>query len=150
MSGTVLWVIAGVLCAMVELVAPLMVLIFFALGAWLAALAAACGLGLEWQLGTFMGASILSLLLLRKYARAFFSGRAKKGEDEGLHPQAGRTGVVSKAILPCELGEINIGGSYWRATAQGPVNIGVPVRVLGALPDDALTLIVEQVRSESG
>jgi membrane protein implicated in regulation of membrane protease activity len=148
MSATVLWVIGGVLCALVELALPLMVLIFFAFGALAAAAAAGLGYGLDWQLGTFIVVSILSLALLRKHAKAFFSGRAKSGEDEGAHPMTGRSGVVSKIITPFEPGEINIGGSFWRATAGRPVDFGEQVRVLNALPDDALTLYVEPLRPD--
>jgi len=145
---TVLWAICGVLCALVELAAPLMVLIFFAFGAWAAAVAAGLGYGLDWQIGTFIAVSILSLMLLRKHAKAFFSGRAKSGADEGAHPMAGRSGVVSKIITPLELGEIHIGGSFWRATADKLVDCGEQVRVLNALPDDALTLVVESLRPD--
>ena len=148
MSATVLWVIGGVLCALVELAVPLMVLIFFAFGAVAAAAAAGLGYGLDWQLGTFIAVSILSLALLRKHAKIFFSGRAKSGEDEGAHPMTGRSGVVSKIITPFEPGEVNIGGSFWRATASRPVDFGEQVRVLNPLPDDALTLYVEPVRPD--
>jgi membrane protein implicated in regulation of membrane protease activity len=146
MSGTVLWVLGGVLCALMELAAPLMVVIFFAFGAWAAAVAAWLGYGLDWQLGSFITVSILSIALLRKHAKAFFSGRAKSGEDEGAHPMIGRKGVVSKMITPFEPGEVNIGGSFWRAVAARPIDLGEQVRVLNALPDDALTLHVEPVR----
>jgi len=146
MSATVLWVIGGVLCALMEMALPLMVLIFFAFGAWAAAAAAGLGYGLDWQLGSFIAVSILSIVLLRKHAKAFFSGRAKNGEDAGAHPMLGRSGVVSKIITPFEPGEVNIGGSFWRATASRPVDFGEQVRVLSALPDDALTLYVEPLR----
>jgi len=146
MSVAVLWVLGGVLCALMEMALPLMVLIFFAFGAWVAAAAAGLGYGLDWQLGSFIAVSILSLVLLRKHAKAFFSGRARSGEDEGVHPMLGRNGVVSKIITPFEPGEVNIGGSFWRATASRPVDFGEQVRVLSALPDDALTLYVEPVR----
>ena len=145
---TVVWVIGGVLCALAELVVPHMVLIFFACGALAAAVAAGLGYGLDWQIGTFIAVSILSLALLRKHARAFFSGRSKSGVDDGAHPMIGRSGVVSKAITPRELGEITIGGSFWRATAGRPVDCGEQVRVLNALPDDALTLFVEPLRPD--
>jgi len=148
MSATVLWVIGGVLCALVELATPLMVVIFFAFGALAAAGAAGLGYGLDWQIGTFIVVSILSLALLRKRARAFFSGRARRGEDEGEHPLLGRSGVVSKIITPVEPGEVDIGGSFWRAVAGRSVNCGEQVRVLGTLPDDALTLCVEPLRPE--
>ena len=146
MSMMVVWVVCGVACALAELVTPLMVLIFFAFGAFAAAIAAGLGYGLEWQLGIFITVSILSLALLRKHARAFFSGRARSGEDAGAHPMIGRSGVVSKLIAPFEPGEVNIGGSFWRATASSPVDFGEQVRVLSALPDDALTLHVEPLR----
>jgi membrane protein implicated in regulation of membrane protease activity len=148
MSATVVWVIGGVLCALVELATPLMVVIFFAFGALAAAVAAGIGYGLDWQIGSFITVSILSLALLRKRARAFFSGRAKPGEDEGAHPMAGRSGVVSKSIAPPEPGEIHIGGSFWRATADRSVDVGEQARVLGAVPDDALTLRVEPLRPD--
>jgi len=148
MSIPVLWVIGGVLCALVEMAMPLMVVIFFAFGAWVAAAAAGLGYGLDWQFGVFIAVSILSLVLLRKHAKAFFSGRARSGEDAGAHPMLGRSGVVSKIITPFEPGEINIGGSFWRATANRPVDFGEQVRVLGALPDDALTLYVEPLRPD--
>ena len=148
MSATVLWVVGGVLCALVELATPLMVVIFFAFGALAAAVAAGFGYGLDWQIGVFITVSILSLALLRRHARAFFSGRAKSGTDEGAHPMAGRSGVVSKAITPFEPGEVNIGGSFWRATSGRPVDPGEQVRVSGALPDDALTLHVEPLRPD--
>ena len=146
MSAAVLWVIGGVLCALVELAVPLMVVIFFALGAWAAAVTAGLGYGLDWQIGFFITVSILSLALLRKHAKAFFSGRARSGEDVGAHPMTGRSGIVSKIITPFEPGEVNIGGSFWRATAARPVDFGEQVRVLSALPDDALTLYVEPLR----
>jgi membrane protein implicated in regulation of membrane protease activity len=145
---TVLWVIGGVLCALMEMAMPLMVLIFFAFGAWAAAITAGLGYGLDWQLGSFIEVSILSLALLRKHAKEFFSGRAKSGTDENAHPMVGRSGVVSKIITPIEPGEINIGGSFWRATAGGTVDCGEQARVLSALPDDALTLFVEPVRPD--
>ena len=146
MTGAVLWVIGGVLCALVELVVPCMVLIFFALGAWAAAVAAWLGCDLHWQLGVFIAVSILSLVLLRRHARVFFSGRAKSGEDKGAHPMIGRSGVVSKRITPFEPGEVNVGGSFWRATTGGSLDPGERVRVSSALSDDALTLYVEPLR----
>jgi len=146
MSVTVLWVIGGVLCALLEMAIPLMVLIFFAFGAWVAAAAAGLGYGPDWQIGSFIAVSILSLVLLRKHAKTFFSGRARSGEDAGAHPMLGRSGVVSKMITPFEPGEVHIGGSFWRATACRPLDCGEQVRVLSALPDDALTLYVESLR----
>ena len=148
MSATVIWVIGGVLCALAELAMPLMVVIFFAFGALAAAVAAGLGYGLDWQIGTFIAVSILSLALLRRHAKVFFSGRITRGEDEGAHPMAGRSGVVSKIITPFEPGEVNVGGSFWRATSGRPVDFGKQVRVLGASPDDALTLYVEPLRPD--
>jgi membrane protein implicated in regulation of membrane protease activity len=87
-------------------------------------------------------------MLLRKHARAFFSGRARSGEDAGVHPMVGRSGVVSKPVTPFKPGEVKIGGSFWRATASRPVECDEQVRVLGALPDDALTLYVEPLRPD--
>ena len=146
MSAVTIWVLGGVLCALTELAVPFILLIFFAFGAWAAAATAWLGYGLDWQFGTFITVSVLSIVFLRKHARLFFSGRAKSGDDAGAHPMTGRSGVVSKSITPFEPGEVNIGGSFWRARAERHINPGEQVRVHSVLPDDALTLKVEPLR----
>ena len=148
MSTVTIWVIGGVLCALAELAVPFILLIFFAFGAWAAAVTAWLGYDLNWQLATFIAVSILSLVFLRKRARMLFSGRYKSGGVSDAHPMTGRSGVVSKSITPFEPGEVSVGGSFWRARADRYIDLGEQVRVLCALPDDALTLKVEPLRPD--
>lgn len=155
MNAPLLWFILGAAFFVAELMTPAMVLLFFGVGSWAAALAALMGLGLAWQLITFIGLSLLTLLFLRQRLRAVFGGRAHRvptgncngnGEESCTpHPLAGRQGVVSKALHPGKVGEVSIDGSFWRATAPEKLVEGSPVRVQGADPADALVLHVVPV-----
>lgn len=152
MNAPLLWFILGAAFFVAELMTPAMVLLFFGVGAWAAALAALMGLGLAWQLITFICLSLLTLLFLRRRLRAVFGGRAHRvpagncnghGEESCTpHPLAGRQGVISKVVYPGEIGEVSIDGSFWRATAHENLAEGSPVRVQGADPADALVLHV--------
>ena len=146
MTAPVLWFLSGVLLLLIEVMSPAFVLLFFAAGAWAAAGAAWCGAPLAWQIAVFMLCSLLTLLFLRRRLRAVFSGRSKTAVITDGHPLTDRQGIVSKGIHPGIIGEIRIGGSFWRATADSPLNEGTPVQVLGCVPGNELVLRV--VRAE--
>ena len=155
MNAPLLWFILGAAFFVAELMTPAMVLLFFGVGAWAAALAALMGLGFAWQLITFICLSLLTLLFLRRRLRAVFGGRAHRvpagncnghGEEScTTHPLAGRQGVISKVVYPGKIGEVSIDGSFWRATAHEHITAGSPVLVLGADPGNALVLRVQPV-----
>lgn len=153
MGLPLLWFLLGLAFLAVELVNPSLVSCFFGIGAWVAACASLADLSLGWQAVIFMGASLLSLVLLRRRFRHVFGGRSEtasnahdyggSGEKAPPHPLAGHTGLVSKAIRPDGRGEVHIDGSFWRATAQKPIPQGREVRVLGAAAEDSLLLLVK-------
>ncbi len=155
MNAPLLWFILGAAFLVAELMTPAMVLLFFGVGAWAAALAALMGLDLTWQLITFICLSLLTLLFLRQRLRAVFGGRAHRvpaktcngNREESCtpHPLTGRQGIISKTVHPGNVGEVSIDGSFWRATAHETLAEGSPVRVQGADPGDALMLHVSPV-----
>ncbi|MDR2055859.1 MAG: NfeD family protein [Desulfovibrio sp.] len=142
MTVPVLWFLLGVAFLGIEVLSMTLVLIFFAAGAWAAAGAAWCGAHFVWQIAVFMLFSLLTLYLLRRRLRAVFSGQTRAAAAESGHPLADRQGAVSKTIRPGAVGEICVGGSFWRAVADSPIHEGTPVRVLGCVPGDELVLRV--------
>ena len=140
---TLLWFLAGVVFALLELAYPALVVIFFAFGAFGAAVFSALGLSLQVTIGVFIVLSVLSLIGLRRHLKTIFSGRARRAPEGTAHPMTGQRGVVTRPIRPGETGEVSVGGSFWRAVADTDLPEGAPVRVLGTLDGNDLTLRVQ-------
>ncbi len=113
------WFLLGVAFFVAELALPGFIIFFFGIGAWITALAAFLfTIPLTGQLLVFLGTSVLSLLLLRKYLNVIFSGNRENQEDSAGIAAIGSTGVVTRAINPPAEGEIKYGGSFWRAVSD--------------------------------
>lgn len=146
MSPPLLWFLVGIGFFAAELMTPGLVLLFFGIGAWVAASAALIGVAINVQIGVFIVVSVIALVVLRRKVRGIFSGgdrNAGQGAESGAsHPMLGRHGTVSQALVPGSVGEINIGGSFWRAQSEVPLDEGRAVVVRATLRGDALVLLV--------
>ena len=154
MSAALLWFLAGLGFLGVELAAPHLVLMFFGLGAWAAALADLGSLDLNMQIVVFIGVSLLSLFLLRRKMRSVFAGRSVENssgvsENGAPHPLEGRKGRVSRATAPNRPGEVEIDGSFWRALSETPLEPGTEIRVQGTDTGDAMLLRVAPLGAEN-
>jgi membrane protein implicated in regulation of membrane protease activity len=71
----VVWFLIGLGLLLLELILPGLVIIFFGAGAWITALVCVVtDINLNWQILIFLVASLLGLVLVRKYLkRKFFS-----------------------------------------------------------------------------
>lgn len=140
------WLVIGVILFILELFLPGFVLLFFAVGAFVTALAAyLLPLAAAWQLGLFMAASLLTLFLLRDLIqRRFFTAPAGQQEtdiDQVLIP-CGEKGVVSSTIAPPAEGRIKCAGSSWRATADERIEAG---EIIAVVRQQGLIIHVERV-----
>ena len=146
MSVAAIWFIVGTILLAVELASPLFVMFFFGLGAWAAGVTALFVDDIAIEVLVFGVASVAFLVSLRRLLVRTFRGRAQLSSDkasEGLPSlHAGKLAVVTRPTSQDGVGEIAVGGSFWRAVAPEPVAEGVRVRVLGHVPDDELTLEV--------
>jgi len=138
-SAHVLWFIAGVILLLAELVTPGFVLLFFALGAFVAALAAYALpiIGPGGQIAVFLIASAAGLALLRRMFLRVFRGRTREaaaGDDQDSG--AGRSAVVTRAIAPGHPGEIKFRGSFWRAHSRAAASVGSTVVIVGPAEDE--------------
>lgn len=145
LSPVLIWFLIGVAAVIIELLSYSFVIIFFGVGAWAAALAAALFPGLEIELVVFIVVSLSSLFLLRSKLMATFQGRKRTAKEELIQafPHAGRRAEVIREIPANKEGEIAMGGSYWRATADTTIAVGTEVKVIAPVDDDELLLHVE-------
>lgn len=124
MDPWVIWLIAGIVLIALEMVIPGTVLIFFGLGALLAASLAATGLvsDLGTQLAIFGISSLLMLFTLRKLFFKTFSGASDNNNlsDEFVNKEA----VVLVSLTPNKEGRIELKGANWRARSTEAIEAG--------------------------
>ena len=148
MSLPVIWFLVGVACLVLEVLTPGFVLIFFGVGAFAASGVTAVYDNVTYGLATFSVVSIVAVVFLRSRVMKAMQGWTKKAStyvEQGTPAtQVGRSGVVSQAIEPGGIGEISLGGSFWRAEADESLPVGTPVEVYSAHPSDELLLRVRR------
>lgn len=148
MSASLIWFLLGVALFFFELVSTTFVFFFFGIGCVVASIISLIGLDFNYQIIVFIIVSIVSLLVLRKRLSSIFSGKAslnKDNENRPNHPLVGRTGIVSKDISIDCYGEIDIDGSFWRASSDTNLKKGTTVKVIGTKEEDALLLEVSSI-----
>ncbi len=147
-SAHVLWFLAGVGFLLAELALPGFVLLFFALGAFAAALSAWAGVGVGWQFVVFLAVSLAGLGLLRRMFLRVFQGRVQAGANTPEDESAGKAALVTKAISPAVPGEIKFRGSFWRAEAATDIGEGENVVILGLTKHDTGAYTVRPATGE--
>lgn len=91
------WLLAAVLLLIGELLTPGFVMACFSLGAFLALIPSALGLGLVWEIVAFCTGSLLALFLLRPFVRRISSrrGEVRTAADALIGRQARVTECIS-------------------------------------------------------
>ena len=124
-NPAVIWFLVGLGLLLLELILPGLVILFFGAGAWVTALACAIfpGLSLNWQIVIFLAASLLGLLLLRRYLKKKFFGKSDKEIEDQLEEFVGKK---AKAIVDFKdgLGKVEFKGTHWSASCDEPVSKG--------------------------
>ena len=136
----VIWFLIGLGLLLLELVLPGLVILFFGTGAWVTALVCAItDITLNWQIFIFLVASLLGLVLLRKYLKKRFFGRTDKEIQDQLEEFIG---LKSKAVEEFKegAGKVEFKGTRWSARCDEPVSKGDWVMIESK---DSLTLNVK-------
>lgn len=122
LTPELIWFICGVVLILLEFAVPGVILIFFGLGAWVAALTTYLGVTKEAasQLLVFAGSSVVLLIVLRRYIRSRFSGFVSERQepDRNLDEFTGKTVVVLEDITPMKPGKVEFKGAPWRAESD--------------------------------
>ena len=130
-SPVLLWFLVGIVFLALELVLPGLIVFFFGIGAWCAALAVYLfPVPLTTQLLIFLVASLAALALLRSTLKKVFLGRTLDVDAMNSTVAADATGEVIDDIVPPATGTIKYAGSFWLATAEVPLSKGTIVRIV--------------------
>ena len=148
-NPTLLWFFLGLILAFLEFVVPGVILIFFGVGAWIVAAATYLKLtdSFESQLLLFAIASILLLVLLRKWIKGKFYGHVSDVQDldKDLDEFTGKSVVVLKDVIPGKMeGVVEFKGATWSAVSEELIKNGE----VGIITDiDGITL---KIRKKGG
>lgn len=141
-----MWAIVAVVCLIMELMAGDFFIICFSIGAVFAAITAALGGGIYWQLLTFAIFTMISLFWVRPFAQRYLH----KGEDNRVSNAdalMGRQGRVIETVKADGFGRVQIDGDIWKAVTNETADIaeGSNVRVIGR---ESTIITVESLKNE--
>ncbi len=148
------WFSIGIVLILAEMFVPTFIFLFFGLGAILASIVNGLGLGIEWQIITFIVSTPLLLFFGRSKIKNIFVGRKEIVEDENDDDNA----LSSLYSLPIKVdkeikangeGTVIVGDSYWRATSSSYIEAGKMVKIIKQDSHDKLLLIVERIEEDN-
>lgn len=143
MMEALCWLLLAAIFIVVEIITLGLTTIWFAGGAFVAAIAAACGAGLTIQILLFVVIAVVLLIFTRPLAVKHLDSKTEKTNAEAL---IGQTAIVLKEIDNLkETGLAKINGMEWTARAKEETVIipeGEAVRIVEI---QGVKLIVEKV-----
>ncbi len=129
-----IWFLAGLALIISEFVLPGVILVFFGMGAWIAAATTWMGLTPTWtaQLLTFAVSSVILLVALRRWFRTRFFGYVEDDQspEENLDDLAGHEVRVTSDILPGKAGQVEYKGAAWSARSETALTAGTPAVIV--------------------
>jgi len=138
-----LWFGLGVVLLLLEFANPGVVLIFFALGAWLVALLClTMDLSLNLQLGVFVISSVVLLLVFRSRIKGRIDGRQPTAGGGASDEFVGRRALVTREIRSQRRGRVAYRGTNWDAEAGERIPEGATVEIVDK---ENLTLVVKKI-----
>lgn len=127
LSPEMIWIVTGIVLILAEFVLPGLIVIFFGLGALITGLAIWGGMAANgpWPFVLFSVVSLGSLLFLRKYCKAWFTGRSMgtqiTGEDEDFIGHMVEIASGFDAQNPT-YGRVTYRGAQWDARSDTPLD----------------------------
>lgn len=143
-----IWIIVGGVLLLAEMmIAPVFVIIYFGLSAWLVALLMSLGWldSLSAQLLVFIGVAIILLLSSRTFFKRWFTGRFSDSQPSNVHDYNEVNKNAFGEVLEDfehEIGVVEWRGARWRAKLSAksrPVRVGDKVKIV---KQDNITLTV--------
>lgn len=133
LTPELIWFLVGFVLALGEFVIPGLVIVFFAVGAWIVSVTCLFAEpSLNVQLGLFIASSVLSLLVARRWVKGIFKGFGAPKQDLSVDMDdfVGQRAVVTKAITPMTPGKVEFHGTAWNAEAQEDIGEGVTIEIV--------------------
>lgn len=123
------WLVVAVLFVIIEVFTAGFGIACFAVGAALAAIGAACGLSLTWQLVLLGVGAVVAMLTVRPLMLRYFG---RKGGDAVSNVDAlvGRpVRVIERIDSAAGTGRVSVDGASWRAECGEVVEVGTMVHI---------------------
>ena len=139
-----IWLVAGLLSGVGEVLTGTLFLWPFAIGALAAAVVAAMGAELFWVVTVFFVVTLLVLAIV--FRLAISSNSEPPATREGAHRYVDALGLVTAEIAAPAAGRIRVGTESWRALSRSGelIDAGVEVTVVAVRGN---ALVVEPRRS---
>lgn len=128
-----LWLFVSILCLILELSSGDFFIMCFSIGALIATLAAAAGLGFTAQIVVFALCSALCIFFVRPVALKYLHAN-REARVSNADAIIGRTAIVSEDIPSGGYGRVALDGDDWKAQAETPeahFAKGDKVRIVG-------------------
>ena len=139
-----IWLMAGIIFFILEIIIPSFVVFNFGVGALFATIGAALGMNLQWQFFIFSSFTLASFFLVRPSLKKW---AYKRSDHVKTNTEAfiGKIGVVTEEInIQKNSGRIKIDGDSWLArTSDGSVI--EPEKVVKVTSVDSIVLEVEKL-----
>ena len=126
------WAVVAIVCLILELSSGDFFIVCFSFGAVAAAVAAALGAGVYWQLGLFAVCTLIAIFTVRPIALRYLH-KNEPNKPSNADALIGRRGRVTEAIKAGGKGYVQIDGDLWRAVSTSTTDIpaGATVSVVG-------------------
>ncbi len=128
-----LWLFVSIMCLILELSSGDFFIMCFSIGALVATLTAAAGLGFTAQIITFALCSALCIFFVRPVALKYLHHN-RDARVSNADAIIGRTATVSEDISAGGYGRVALDGDDWKAQAENPEDYfakGEKVRIVG-------------------
>lgn len=137
-----IWVLASIICLLLELTSGDLFILCFSIGALCSAVAAALGVGWVLQILIFAFFTLLSIFFVRPVALRWLH-RNEDNRPSNADVLMGRVGTVSETIEEGGYGRVAIDGDDWKAVALDGQSIGQGERVT-VVGRESIILTVEK------
>ena len=124
------WAIVAVICLILELTSGDFFIICFSIGGIIAAIGAAIGLNVYWQLAIFAVFSLVAIFTVRPVALRWLH-KNEPNKQSNADALIGRKGRVTEAIKQGASGYVQIDGDQWKAVSDSDIEEGANVTVIG-------------------
>ena len=124
------WAIVAVICLILELTSGDFFIICFSIGGIIAAIGAAIGLNVYWQLFIFAVFSLAAIFTVRPVALRWLH-KNEPNKQSNADALIGRKGRVTEAIKQGASGYVQIDGDIWKAVSDSDIEEGANVTVIG-------------------
>ncbi len=137
------WIVAGLIMAVLEMVVPGLVIIWFGVAGVITGILAIFIHNNYVQFGIFLVLAGVMVVFSQRIARRITH---PEPEPVGANRMSGAVGLVVQDINPPDLGRVKVNGDEWRAEAKTAITRGTRVKVLEV---EGTHLIVERLEEGS-